>query len=84
MRTQLCSPTRPRPRLSAQKPPHGPGGARRILGIERAGQRLLPGGVLPLRLGSGVHDATAYWDQLYAQPRRRVDPLEQHVHTCSR
>jgi hypothetical protein len=28
--------------------PHGPGDARRILGIELAGQRLLVGGVMPL------------------------------------
>jgi hypothetical protein len=28
-----------------------------------------------------VHGATAYWDQVYAQPRRQVDPLEQHVHS---
>ncbi len=124
----------PRP---AEKLPHGPGDARRILGIERAGQRLLLGGVMPLWLGAGladwyihrrtriqdtagaresvihalmfaetgipvllglfcevnasvllsangaagVHGATAYWDQTYAQPRRRVDPLEQHVHS---
>jgi hypothetical protein len=28
-----------------------------------------------------MHGGTAYWDQRYAQPRRRVDPLEQHVHS---
>ena len=30
---------------------------------------------------AGVHGVTAYWDQVYAQPRRRVDPIEQHVHS---
>ncbi len=30
---------------------------------------------------AGVHGATAYWDQVYAQPRRQVDPVEQHVHS---
>jgi hypothetical protein len=29
----------------------------------------------------GVHTATAVWDQRYAEPRRRVSPLEQHVHS---
>jgi hypothetical protein len=136
MSIQLRDLPRPSPRLSGRLP-HGPGDARRILGIERAGQRLLLGGVLPLWLGAGladwyihrrtriqdtagaresvihalmfaetgvpvllglfcevnasvllsaygaagVHGATAYWDQIYAQPRRRVDPLEQHVHS---
>ncbi len=31
---------------------------------------------------AGVHWATAYWDQVYAQDRRRVSPLEQHVHSA--
>jgi hypothetical protein len=29
----------------------------------------------------GVHEATAYWDQAYAEPRRRVTPVEQHLHS---
>lgn len=29
----------------------------------------------------GAHSATAYWDQIYAQQRRRVSPVEQHVHS---
>ncbi|MFB9831084.1 diguanylate cyclase [Actinoallomurus acaciae] len=29
----------------------------------------------------GVHEATAYWDQAYAEPRRRVTPVEQHIHS---
>jgi hypothetical protein len=29
----------------------------------------------------GLHSATAYWDQVYAEPRRRVSPVEQHVHS---
>jgi hypothetical protein len=28
-----------------------------------------------------AHSATAYWDQAYAEPRRRVTPVEQHVHS---
>jgi hypothetical protein len=30
---------------------------------------------------TGVHWATAYWDQAYAEERRRVSPLEQQVHS---
>jgi hypothetical protein len=30
---------------------------------------------------TGVHWATAYWDQAYAGERRRVSPLEQQVHS---
>lgn len=137
MRIQLRDLPRPRLRASAERLPHGPSDARRILGIEQAGQRLLLGGVMPLWLGAGladwyihrrtriedtagaresaihslmfaetgvpvllslfcevnasvllsaygaaaVHGVTAYWDQVYAQPRRRVDPVEQHVHS---
>ncbi len=137
MRIQLRGLARPRPRISAEKLPHGPGDARRILGIEQAGQRLVIGGVMPLWLGAGladwyihrrtriehtagacesvihslmfaetgipvllglfcevnagvllgayaaagVHGLTAYWDQVYAQPRRHVDPIERHVHS---
>lgn len=137
MRLPLRGLPRLRPRISAEKLPHGPGEARRMLGIEQAGQRLIVGGVMPLWLGAGladwyihrrtriqdtagphesmihslmfaetgipvllglfcevnagvllsayaaagVHGVTAYWDQVYAQPRRRVDPLEQHVHS---
>jgi hypothetical protein len=29
----------------------------------------------------GAHSATAYWDQAYAEDRRRVSPVEQHVHS---
>jgi hypothetical protein len=29
----------------------------------------------------GVHSATAYWDQTYAEQRRRVTPIEQHIHS---
>jgi hypothetical protein len=116
-----------------------PGAAevRRTLGIEKAVQRLLLGGVMPLWLGAGladwylhrrtrieetagpreslmhhlmfaetgvpvmlglfcevnagvlttayaatgVHWATSYWDQTYAEERRRVSPLEQQVHS---
>src|SRR5690348_13400664 len=135
MRLQLRSFPLPRPRISPGELPREPGDALRIPGIERAGQRLLPGGVLPLWLGAGpadwhirrrtriqdtagargsvihalmsaetgvpalpglfceanagvllsacgaagVHGATACRDQPCAQPRRRVDPLEQHV-----
>jgi hypothetical protein len=137
MRLRLRNLPAPRPRISAGELPHGPGDALRIPGIERAGQRLLPGGVMPLWPGAGradwhirrrtriqdtagaresvihalmfaeagvpvlpglfcevnagvllsaygaagVHGATAYRDQVYAQPRRRVDPAEQHVHS---
>ena len=28
-----------------------------------------------------LHSGTAYWDQVYAEPRRRVAPAEQHVHS---
>ena len=28
-----------------------------------------------------MHSATAYWDQAYAEQRRRVTPIEQHVHS---
>jgi hypothetical protein len=31
---------------------------------------------------SGLHWATAYWDQSYAEERRRVSPFEQHVHSA--
>jgi hypothetical protein len=110
---------------------------RRTLGIEKAAQRLLIGGVMPLWLGAGLadwnlhrrtrieetagpreslihhlmfaetgvpvllglfcevnagvlasayaaaaaHSATAYWDQAYAEERRRVSTVEQHVHS---
>jgi hypothetical protein len=30
---------------------------------------------------TGVHWATAYWDQAYAEERRRVSPIEQQVHS---
>jgi hypothetical protein len=29
----------------------------------------------------GAHSATAYWDQAYAEPRRPVTPIEQHLHS---
>jgi hypothetical protein len=29
----------------------------------------------------GLHSATAYWDQTYAEQRRRVTPIEQHLHS---
>jgi hypothetical protein len=29
----------------------------------------------------GAHSATAYWDQSYAEQRRRVTPIEQHLHS---
>lgn len=39
-------------------------------------------GVLATALGAvGVHSATAYWDQAYAEQWRRVTPIEQHVHS---
>lgn len=31
---------------------------------------------------TGVHWGTAYWDQVYAEERRRVSPVEQHVHSA--
>ena len=46
--------------------PDGPSDARRILGIERAGQRLLLGGVMPLWLGAGLAD----W---YIHRRTRIE-----------
>jgi hypothetical protein len=30
---------------------------------------------------AAVHSATAYWDQSYAEDRRRVSTIEQHVHS---
>ncbi len=39
-------------------------------------------GVLATAYGAvGVHTLTALWDQSYAEPRRRVTPLEQQVHS---
>ena len=39
-------------------------------------------GVLATAAGAvAAHSATAYWDQAYAEPRRRVMPVEQHVHS---
>ncbi len=39
-------------------------------------------GVLATAVGAvAAHSATAYWDQSYAEPRRRVTPVEQHVHS---
>jgi hypothetical protein len=39
-------------------------------------------GVLATAFGAvGAHSATAYWDQAYAEERRRVTPIEQHVHS---
>jgi hypothetical protein len=39
-------------------------------------------GVLATAAGAvAAHSATAYWDQAYAEPRRRVTPVEQHVHS---
>ena len=39
-------------------------------------------GVLGTAAGAvASHSATAYWDQAYAEPRRRVTPVEQHVHS---
>jgi hypothetical protein len=39
-------------------------------------------GVLLTSFGTlGVHSATAYWDQRYAEPRRAVTPVEQHLHS---
>lgn len=40
-------------------------------------------GVLATAYGAAaVHWATAFWDQAYAEERRRVAPLEQHVHSA--
>jgi hypothetical protein len=30
---------------------------------------------------AGLHSLTALWDQYYAEPRRKVSPLEQHIHS---
>jgi hypothetical protein len=39
-------------------------------------------GVLAAAYGAaGVHGLTAIWDQVYAEPRREVSPLEQHIHS---
>jgi hypothetical protein len=39
-------------------------------------------GVLGAAYAAGLaHSLTAMWDQAYAEPRRRVSPLEQHVHS---
>ncbi|HEY0538793.1 MAG TPA: diguanylate cyclase [Actinoallomurus sp.] len=39
-------------------------------------------GVLLTSFGAlGLHSATAYWDQAYAEQRRRVTPIEQHLHS---
>jgi hypothetical protein len=39
-------------------------------------------GVLATAAGAvAAHSATAYWDQAYAESRRRVTPVEQHVHS---
>jgi hypothetical protein len=39
-------------------------------------------GVLATAAGAvAAHSATAYWDQACAEPRRRVTPVEQHVHS---
>lgn len=39
-------------------------------------------GVLATAYGAAAaHSATAYWDQAYAEERRRVSPVEQHVHS---
>jgi hypothetical protein len=39
-------------------------------------------GVLATAAGAvAAHSATAYWDQAYAEPRRQVTPVEQHVHS---
>lgn len=39
-------------------------------------------GVLATAAGAvAAHSATAYWDQAYAEPRRRVTPAEQMVHS---
>lgn len=39
-------------------------------------------GVLATAVGAvAAHSATAYWDQAYAESRRRVTPIEQNVHS---
>ena len=39
-------------------------------------------GLLATAIGAvAAHSATAYWDQAYAEPRRRVTPVKQHVHS---
>jgi hypothetical protein len=39
-------------------------------------------GVLATAYGAGAaYSATAYWDQAYAEQRRRVSTVEQHVHS---
>jgi hypothetical protein len=39
-------------------------------------------GVLAACVGTlGVHSLTAYWDVTYAEQRRRVSPVEQHIHS---
>lgn len=39
-------------------------------------------GVLATAYGAaGLHSLTALWDQYYAEPRRKVSPLEQHIHS---
>jgi hypothetical protein len=39
-------------------------------------------GVIATAIGAvASHSATAYWDQAYAEPRRPVTPVEQHVHS---
>lgn len=39
-------------------------------------------GVLATAYGAaGLHNMTALWDQYYAEPRRKVSPLEQHIHS---
>ncbi|HEY3904105.1 MAG TPA: diguanylate cyclase [Streptosporangiaceae bacterium] len=39
-------------------------------------------GVLAAAYGAvGAHSLTALWDQVYAEPRRRVTVLEQHIHS---
>ena len=77
MRLQLRNLPRPQLRLSAEKLPHGPGDARRIVGIEQAGQRLILGGVMPLWLGTGLAD----W---YIHRRTRIQdtagPRESMIH----
>lgn len=77
-------------------PPHADRGHRRAEGIGPAladvpqtGVPVLHGlfcevnaGVLATAIGAvAAHSATAYWDQAYAEPRRRVTPVEQHVHS---
>jgi hypothetical protein len=39
-------------------------------------------GVLLAALGAAIaHEATALWDVSYTETRRRVDPIEQHIHS---